>query len=67
MKIKDKIDLNRGDCRVSHAVHHGEKTPRFWLDTNVMNSICIYLRANDSYIYMYRREKIYKEPPEEIQ
>jgi hypothetical protein len=27
MKIEDKIDQNRGDRRVSHAVHRGEKTP----------------------------------------
>jgi hypothetical protein len=32
MKIEDKIDQNRGDCRVSHTVHRGEKIPRFWLD-----------------------------------
>jgi hypothetical protein len=50
MKIEDKIDQNRGDRRVSHAVHRREKTLDF-----------------GSYIYMYRRERIYKEPPEEIQ
>jgi hypothetical protein len=33
----------------------------------VMNSTCIYLRAKDLNIYMYTRERIYKEPPEEIQ
>jgi hypothetical protein len=27
-----------------------------------MNNTCIYLRARDSYIYMYRRGRIYKEP-----
>jgi hypothetical protein len=27
-----------------------------------MNSTYIHLRAKGSYIYMYRREKIYKEP-----
>jgi hypothetical protein len=32
-----------------------------------MNSTCIHLRANDSHIYMYRRGRIYKEPPGEIQ
>jgi hypothetical protein len=29
MKIEDKIDQNRGDHRVSHALHRGEKNPRF--------------------------------------
>jgi hypothetical protein len=33
MKIKDKIDQNKGNRRVSHAVHRGEKNPKFWLDT----------------------------------
>ncbi len=32
-KIEDKIDQNRGDRRVSHAMHRGKKTPRFWLYT----------------------------------
>jgi hypothetical protein len=32
-----------------------------------MNSTCIHLRARGSYIYMYRRGRIYKEPPGEIQ
>jgi hypothetical protein len=31
IKIEDKIDQTRGDQRVSHAVHCGEKPPRFWL------------------------------------
>jgi hypothetical protein len=29
MKIEDKIDHNRGDHRVSHAVHREEKTLDF--------------------------------------
>jgi hypothetical protein len=29
----------------------------------VMNITCIYLRAKDLNIYMYRRGRIYKEPP----
>jgi hypothetical protein len=33
----------------------------------VMNSTYIHLRVSDSYIYMYRRGRIYKEPPEKIQ
>jgi hypothetical protein len=33
VKIKDKIDQTRGDRRVSHTVHRGEKNPRFWLYT----------------------------------
>jgi hypothetical protein len=33
MKIEDKIDQNRGDCRISHVVHREEKNPRFWLYT----------------------------------
>jgi hypothetical protein len=33
----------------------------------VMNNICIHLRAKGLNIYMYRRGRIYKEPPEEIQ
>jgi hypothetical protein len=33
----------------------------------VMNSTCIHLRDRGSNIYMYRRGRIYKEPPREIQ
>jgi hypothetical protein len=29
-----------------------------------MNSTCIHLRVSDSYIYMYKRGRIYKEPLE---
>jgi hypothetical protein len=29
MKIKDKIDQNRGDRMISHVVHRGEKTLDF--------------------------------------
>jgi hypothetical protein len=60
MKIKDKIDQNREDHRVSHTMHRGEPPPlptKFWL-----NSICIHLRVRGSYIYMYRRNEIYKKP-----
>jgi hypothetical protein len=32
MKIEDKIDQNREDRRVNHAVHPGEKNPIFWLN-----------------------------------
>jgi hypothetical protein len=34
---------------------------------HVMNSTCIHLRVKGLNIYMYRRGRIYKEPPEEIQ
>jgi hypothetical protein len=30
----------------------------------VINSTYIYLRVRGSYIYMYRKVRIYKEPPE---
>jgi hypothetical protein len=66
MKIEDKIDQNRGDRRVSHAMHRG-KNPKILALYHVMNSTCIHLRVRDSYIYMYRRGRIYKEPPGEIQ
>jgi hypothetical protein len=33
----------------------------------MLNNTCIYLRVRDSYIYMYRRRRIYKESSEEIQ
>jgi hypothetical protein len=33
----------------------------------VMNSTCIHLRVRDPNIYVYRRGRIYKEPPGEIQ
>jgi hypothetical protein len=33
----------------------------------VMNSTCIHLRVKGPNIYMYRRGRIYKEPPREIQ
>jgi hypothetical protein len=39
MKIEDKIDQTRGDRRVSHAVHRGEKNPRFWLYTMLRISL----------------------------
>jgi hypothetical protein len=35
-------------------------------DSLVMNSACIHLRAKGPNIYMYRRGRIYKEPPGEI-
>jgi hypothetical protein len=62
MKIEDKIDQNRGDRRVSHTVHRGEKNLDFGSDTMLRIAIVF-----SSYIYMYRRESIYKEPPREIQ
>jgi hypothetical protein len=34
---------------------------------SVMNSTYIHLRVRDLNIYMYRRGRIYKEPPGEIQ
>jgi hypothetical protein len=34
---------------------------------HVRNSPCIHLRTEDPNIYMYMKEKIYNEPPEEIQ
>jgi hypothetical protein len=37
------------------------------LDAGVMNSTCIHMRAKRLNIYMYRRGRIYKEPPGEIQ
>jgi hypothetical protein len=40
---------------------------RFWPFDIVMNNTYIHLRDRGSYIYMYRRERIYKEPPGEIQ
>jgi hypothetical protein len=33
MKIKDKIDQNRGDHRVSHTAHREKTSPIFCLDT----------------------------------
>jgi hypothetical protein len=33
----------------------------------VMNNTCIHIRAEDPNIYMYKRGRIYKEPPGEIQ
>jgi hypothetical protein len=63
MKIEEKIDQNRGDRRVSHAVHRGEKNLRL-ARYHVMNSTCIHLRVRGSYIYMYRRGRICKEPLE---
>jgi hypothetical protein len=33
MKFENKIDRNRGDRRVSHAVHRGEKTLDFGSNT----------------------------------
>jgi hypothetical protein len=60
MKIEDKIDQNKGDRRVNHTVHRIEK-PYILTRYHVINNICIHLRVNDSRIYMYRRERIYKE------
>jgi hypothetical protein len=39
--------------------------PNFGSVYHVMNSTCIHLRVED--IYMYRRRRIYKEPPRVIQ
>jgi hypothetical protein len=46
----------------------GEKTLTLVFDSvyHVMNSTCIHMRTEDLNIYMYRRERIYKEPPREI-
>jgi hypothetical protein len=41
--------------------------PNFGFVYHVMNNTCIYLRAKRLNIYMYRRRRIYKEPPGEIQ
>jgi hypothetical protein len=62
MKIEDKIDQNREDRRVNHAVHPGEKKSYILAQYHVMNNTCIHLMVRGSYIYMYRRDIIYKEP-----
>jgi hypothetical protein len=41
--------------------------PNFNVVYHVMNRTCIHLRAKGPNIYMYRRERIYKKPPGEIQ
>jgi hypothetical protein len=48
MKCKEKI-MGRGKTLISDSVYH------------VMNTACIHLRVEGSNIYMYRRERIYKE------
>jgi hypothetical protein len=41
--------------------------PHIFCVWSITNSTCIHLRVRGSYIYMYRRGTIYKEPPGEIQ
>jgi hypothetical protein len=41
--------------------------PNFGSVYHVMNSTCIHLRVKGPNIYMYRRGRIYKKPPGEIQ
>jgi hypothetical protein len=53
-KCKEKI-VGREKTLISGSVYH------------VMNNTYIHLRTKGSHIYMYRRGRIYKEPPEEIQ
>jgi hypothetical protein len=50
MKIEDNIDQNRGDCRVSHAVHRGEKIPRFWLDA-MLGIAPVFIWGSGAHIY----------------
>jgi hypothetical protein len=68
--IKTKIDRNKqvasATCRST-----GEERNKLTLICgsryHVMNNTCIYLRAKCPNIYMYKRGRIYKEPPGEMQ
>jgi hypothetical protein len=43
------------------------KNIMWWALQSVINSTCIHLRAKSPNIYMYRKGRIYKEPPREMQ
>jgi hypothetical protein len=47
----------------THKIHQLEEVDML----TVRNSTCIHLRAKGPNIYMYRKERTYKEPPREIQ
>jgi hypothetical protein len=51
---------NRGDEKITLILKIGSVY-------HVRNNACIHLRAKGQNIYMYRRRRIYKEPPREIQ
>jgi hypothetical protein len=55
----------------TRLVHSRERETTLTLKTgsvyHVRNITCIHLRAKGPNIYIYRRERIYKEPTEEIQ
>jgi hypothetical protein len=58
------------DMKISNKLGELEKTNErscFPVDKSVMNSTCIHLRVRGSNIYMYRRRRIYKKNPGEIQ
>jgi hypothetical protein len=67
MKIEDKIDQNRGDRMVSYAVRRGKKL----IDFSSILCCEYHLYSSEGqwliYIYMYSRERIYKELTQEIQ
>jgi hypothetical protein len=59
-----------GDGKKSVKLWRARKTNqtlKFGSVYHVMNNTCIHLRVRGLNIYMCRRGRIYKEPPEEIQ
>jgi hypothetical protein len=68
-KTKNNQSTLRGTkilAQVQHLEHRlGEErkpNPSFDSVYYVLNSTCIYMRAEGPNIYIYRRERIYKEP-----
>jgi hypothetical protein len=67
MRVKTK---KRGASAMPRlVVREGEKNLTLVFDSvyHIMDSTCIHMRIKDLNIYMYRRERIYKEPTREIQ
>jgi hypothetical protein len=60
----DRLAMTK--CKVKKN-HGREESLIFGFIYHVMNSTCIHLRTRGLNIYMYMKEKIYKEPYEEIQ
>jgi hypothetical protein len=62
----DAMDGKRSVSLIAECSSSPDVNTRY-TNAFVMNSTCIHLRVKGPNIYMYRRGRIYKEPPGEIQ
>jgi hypothetical protein len=64
---KQRREKERKECMESSRERKTNLTLKTGFVYHVMNNTCIHLRAKGPNIYMYKRGRIYKEPPGEIQ